>query len=43
MKSHYEEAVQKLGEALLSRGIDLEVLKERLEEIEDYFFNQKVS
>ena len=39
----YQEAIQKLSEALLSRDIDLEVLKEKLEEIEDYFFNQKVS
>ena len=43
MEKHYQEAVQKLGEALLSKGIDLKVLKEKLEEVENYFFNQKVS
>lgn len=38
----YQEAIQ-VVEALVSEGIDLEVLKDKLEEIEAYFFNQKVS
>lgn len=38
----YQEAIQ-VVEALVSEGIDLDVLKEKLAEVEDYFFNQKVS
>jgi hypothetical protein len=43
MEKHYQEAIRMLNEALLSRSIDLEALKEMLELAEDYFFNQKVS
>lgn len=38
----YQQAIQVL-EALVSEGIDLEVLKEKLAEVEAYFLKQKVS
>ena len=42
MEKHYQEAIQKLSEALLSRDVELDVLIRKVTAIEN-FFTEKVS
>ena len=42
MEKHYQEAIQMLNEALLSREVELDVLKRKVTAIENFFI-EKVS